>query len=187
MPEIFKRRCPSSFTSATVARIVEGLLLASWRMIWVPMRAFFPGRSMAHQSFKAFSSSNNISNLPPVFALVPRNRAGITRELFKTRTSPSRKNSGKSLNFRCSIRPSGRCKTSSRDPSRLDAGCCAINSGGRVKLKSAVRTGRVSSFKPEVSSRQGDNLRPDSEDFQTVNNFPINISFPTRFPLTCVG
>ena len=42
--------------------------------------------------------------------------------------------------------PSARCRTSSRDSSRCGAGCCAINSGGRSKLKSAVRTRPVSGF-----------------------------------------
>ena len=55
------------------------------------MRARLPGRSIAHQSLRAFSSSNRISNWPPERALAPRNRAGMTRELFNTSTSPGAK------------------------------------------------------------------------------------------------
>ena len=47
-------------------------------------------------------------------------------------------NAGRSLRF----------KTNSRDSSRLAAGCCAINSGGRAKSKSAVRI--AGSFKVQI-------------------------------------
>ena len=93
------------------------------------------------------SSSRRISNLPPVRALAPCNRAGNTRESFNTSTSPARKKSGKSANRRCSILPLPRCRTSSRDASRRGAGRCAINSCGKSKSKSAVRTGASFGFR----------------------------------------
>jgi hypothetical protein len=96
----------------------------------------------------AFSSSSKTSNFPPVLALTPRNLAGITRELFSTSTSPGISNSRKAGNRRCSMRFSPRCKTRRRDASRLGAGCCAINSGGSSKSKSAVRIGASFELKP---------------------------------------
>src|SRR5260370_443328 len=79
------------FVSSTVPRTSLGPPEFSRKAIRVPTRARLPGRSIAHQSFTEFSSSKKISNCPPVWTLTPRRRAGITRELFRTRTSPRRR------------------------------------------------------------------------------------------------
>ena len=141
------------------------------KVICVPMRARLPGRIMAHQSFGAFSSSSNISNFPPVWALTPRkprrNHARIVQHQHVARRAEIPANRG---NRRCSI---GFRLPMQNQQARFvapGAGCCAISSGGRSKSKSAVRIARVSSFKPEVSSRERQ-FRHVQPEFRIVNNF----------------
>ena len=153
VPENFNRRWPSSFTSVTVAKILVGCPPASCKNDLRSDARVLPGRSMAHQSFGAFSSSSRISNLPPVLAFEPRNRAGITRELFSTSTSPARKNSSKSGNCRCSMRSVRRDAKPAAAIDRAAARAVArsVPAAGQNR-KSAVRIARVLSFRPEVSS-----------------------------------
>jgi hypothetical protein len=61
-----------------------------------------------------------------------------------------------------------RCKTRRRDSSRLGAGCCAINSGGSSKSKSAVRIARVSSLSKFQAVVRKQVVRGN---FRIVNNF----------------
>ena len=120
-----------------------------------------PGRIIAHQSLGAFSSSNKISNRPPVLALMPRNRAGMTRELFNTSTSPARRNPSKSRNRRCSTRPPARCKTSSRDSSRLERGMLGdqFRRQGKIKISGSHRA--ISSRSQEIQAgKQDDSFQP---------------------------
>jgi hypothetical protein len=137
-----KWRCPSAFFSSTIALIFVGRERESRIDIWVPTRARFPGRIIAHQSFVATSLSKKISNSPPVSSFTPRSRAEITRESFRTSTSPDVNRWMTLRNCSCPIFPDFRLRTSNRDWSRAESGICAIRSGGNRKSKSEVSTKR---------------------------------------------
>ena len=155
VPENCNRRWPSSFVSTTVAQMPVDFRLGHERRFACRPARVWPGRSIAHQSLRAFSSSSRISNRPPVRAF---DAAQAGRGSRANCSAPARRRREKIPasrgNLRCSMRPPSRCKTRSRDSSRRGAGCCAINSGGRTKSKSAVRIARVSSFSCDDASCQ---------------------------------
>src|SRR5687767_12683583 len=75
---------------------------------------------------------------PPLGTRTPSSRAGKTRVLFATSTSPSRRYCRRSPMTPCSIAPVARSRASRRDSPR-GTGRCAISSSGRSKSKSDTR------------------------------------------------
>ena len=187
VPENCNRRWPSSFTSATVARIFVGLPFGIARMICVPMRAFLPGRSMAHQSFGAFSSSTRfqIAAAFGVYAAQPRRNHPRIVQHQHIASAQKFQQIAELPMFDVSVRRDAK-PAAAIHPVWARAVARSIPAAGQNRNR---RFASRASFKFQVGSFKPARrkiFRRFAGCLQIVNNFRINIDFG-GFPLTDVG
>ena len=103
---------------------------SSLKVTTVPTGTRFAGLISTSHSSILMRFKSNTSMFAPV-AFLPYNRAGKTRVLLTTSTSPFCKNSVISLKCLCLISFVFRLKTSSLLSSRFSSGVCAISSSGK--------------------------------------------------------
>ena len=123
----FITRLPPSATETTSA-----LSSPPPKLRRVPGLVLRPGRVRHSHSPPPRSRSSSTSTAPPV-SLVPRRRAGRTRESFMTRQSPGRSSSARSEKTRWLTSPVSRSMHMSREESRFSSGVWAMSSGGSSK------------------------------------------------------
>ena len=174
VPENFNRRWPSSFVSTTVGanagrisrRVVQGDLRADAGAFGRPQhRPPVVGDIFLEQQDFKLAAGTGIRAAQP--------RGNDARVVQDQHVAGAQKFQEIAESPVFDAARSSRCKTSSRDSSRRGAGCCAINSGGNTKSKSAVRI--PASFEFQVSrckwSARRFEIWPFQPGFQVVNNF----------------